>query len=333
MELRSIQLYFYEYNFHKLTCYITYILSLEFNEQSFVNLNMASTEDAKKQLAVVVTVTPASESDNALPVSLASPDSREELGGEVEDVPDGCALAWRQVLAGHLGNAVACGYPAIFGIFQLYYTSKLSLPPSTISWIGSIQTFINNITCVFAGRLADAGYASQTVLVGSVLVSVGVFMTSIATQYWEILLAQGVCTGIGLGLIWMPTIAVVNTYFKRKRSLALALTSAGTGTGSIAFPAIVQYLMPHIGFGWSIRCLGLLVLVMMVLVNLLLRPRLAKPKVMGPMIDVVAFKNPTYILFAIGTFLLYWALNFGFFYVRRLLTCICPVVYEFNVND
>ena len=283
---------------------------------------MDAPEEPKKQVAVVVTVAPASGSDSALPASLISSPSSEELGGDFDDVPDGGALAWRQVLAGHLGNAVACGYPAIFGIFQLYYTSALSLPASTISWIGSVQIFINNIACVFGGRLADAGYVRQTVFAGSVLVSIGVFMTSVATKYWEILLAQGVCTGIGLGLIWMPTIAVVNTYFKKRRSLALAVTSAGTGTGSMAFPAIVQYLMPYIGFAWSIRCLGLLIVIMMVLVNILLRPRFAKPKVVGPMIDTVAFKDPTYILFAIGTFLLYWALNFGFFYVSHVFTLI-----------
>ena len=277
---------------------------------------MTALEEAKKQHTVVVTITAASGSDSELPVSLASPASSEELGiEESQDAPDGGALAWRQVLAGHLGNAVACGYPAIFGIFQLYYTSTLSLPASTISWIGSVQTFLNNLACVVAGRLADAGYARETVLAGSAFVAVGVFMTSLATRYWEILLAQGVCTGIGLGLIYMPTIAVVNSYFRRRRSLALALTTSGTGTGSMVFPAIVQYLMPYIGFAWSIRCLGFLVLVLMVFVNLLLRPRFAKPKVMGPVIEIVAFKEPTFLLFAIGTFLVYWALNFGFYYV------------------
>ena len=281
-----------------------------------IDFNMTALEEAKKQHVVVVTVSAASGSDSALPASLASAASSEELGRqESQDAPDGGALAWRQVLAGHLGNAVACGYPAIFGIFQLYYTSTLSLPASTISWIGSVQTFLNNLACVFAGRLADAGYAREAVMAGSAFVAVGVFMTSLATRYWEILLAQGVCTGIGLGLIYMPTIAVVNSYFRRRRSLALALTTSGTGTGSMVFPAIVQYLMPYIGFAWSIRCLGFLVLVLMVFVNLLLRPRFAKPKAMGPAVELVAFKEPTFLLFAIGTFLVYWALNFGFFYV------------------
>lgn len=274
----------------------------------------------KKEPTVSVTTVPAtpdSGSDSAVHI-IAPPSpgpSDEELNQDPDYIPDGGAVAWRQVLAGHLGNVVAASLPAIFGIFQLYYTTTLALPASTISWIGSVQLFVNNCSCVVGGRLADAGLVRESVLAGSVLVALGVFMTSLSTQYWQILLAQGVCTGVGLGLIWMPCTAVVSSYFKKRRSFALSLASAGSGTGSMAFPAIVQYLMPSIGFAWAVRCLGLVVLATMVLLNLLLKPRLVKPRTKGPFVDVEAFKEPTYLIFAIGTFLLYWALYFGFFYV------------------
>lgn len=271
--------------------------------------------ETAKQLTVV-TVTPDSGSERALDITEISPAaSTDELARGHDEAPDGGAVAWRQVFAGHLGNAVASGYPAIFGIFQLYYTSTFALPASTVSWIGSVQIFIYNCSCVVGGRLADSGYVRETVLMGSAFVALGLFLTSIATEYWQVLLAQGVCTGIGLGLIWMPCTAVVNSYFTTRRSLALALASAGSGTGSMVFPAIVQYLMPYIGFAWAVRCLGFLVLTMLVLMNLLLKPRLAKPKTMGPIIEVAAFKDMTYSLFTLGTFLVYWALYLGFFYV------------------
>lgn len=281
---------------------------------------MAIREMVKKETSVsvvAVAVTPDSGSDTAVQISIPpSPaPSDEELNADPDHIPDGGPVAWRQVLAGHLGNIVAASLPAIFGIFQLHYTATLGLPASTVSWIGSVQIFVNNCSCVVGGRLADAGLVRESVLAGSALVALGVFMTSLATQYWQILLAQGVCTGAGLGLIWMPCTAVVNSYFKKRRSFALALASAGSGTGSMAFPAIVQYLMPSIGFAWAVRCLGLVILATMVLLNLLLKPRFVRPKTRGPFVDVDAFKETTYLMFAIGTFLLYWALYFGFFYV------------------
>ena len=51
-----------------------------------------------------------------------------------------------------------------------------------------------------------------------------------------------------------------------------------------------------------------------IVINILLRPRLP-PRKVGPVVEWAAFREPTYVLFAIGMFLIFWALYFGFFYV------------------
>ena len=161
--------------------------------------------------------------------------------------PDGGLRAWLQILAGHLVNALTWGFPASFGVYQLYYTETLHLPPSQVSWIGSVQIFLSLSISTFSGRAADAGYARNIVLLGSVLLLVGTFMTSLATEYWQIFLSQGLCTGIGMGLMFMPAVATISTYFSKRKSMALAIAASGSGTGSIVFPAVVQYLQPQIG--------------------------------------------------------------------------------------
>ncbi|ORY71806.1 major facilitator superfamily transporter [Pseudomassariella vexata] len=241
--------------------------------------------------------------------------SSDSPADENDGYPDGGSLAWRQVLAGHLISAIACGYGASFGIYQLYYTTTLGLPAAQVSWIGSVQIFLNSFVCIFSGRLSDAGYERETVLAGSMLMLLGTFTTSLATEYWQIFMAQGVCTGLGLGLMWMPSISVISSYFKYRRSLALTIASAGTGTGSLVFPATVQYLVPRIGFAWAVRCSGFVALAMVIPMNLLLKPRrMARKK--GAVVEWAAFKEMPYVLFTAGTFLFYWALYFGFFYIN-----------------
>lgn len=122
-------------------------------------------------------------------------------------------LAWSQVLAGMLGNCMAWGNPTTFGVYQLHYEETLHLPSSQVSWIGSVQVFIIFLLCAVSGRLADAGYARTTVCAGTFLSVFGIFMTSLATEYWQIFLAQGVCTGMGLGLVFMPCVSVISSYF------------------------------------------------------------------------------------------------------------------------
>ncbi|OBR12152.1 Major facilitator superfamily transporter [Colletotrichum higginsianum IMI 349063] len=229
--------------------------------------------------------------------------------------PEGGWTAWSQVLAGNMLNALAWGYPATFGVYQLYYTDKLHLPAAQVSWIGSVQIFLTFALCTISGRLTDAGYARHAVLVGCVFVVFGSFMTSLCTRYWQIMLAQGVCTGMGLGVLFMPSVAIIGSYFKEKRSLALAVSTTGTGVGSLIFPSTLQYLVPQVGFPWAVRCSAFVALAVATIANMLLRPRLP-PRKSGPLVEWTAFREGPYILFTLGVFFYFMALYFGFFYIN-----------------
>jgi len=235
---------------------------------------------------------------------------------ETDEPPNGGARAWLQVFASHLMNALAWGYAAAYGVYQLHYTETMGLPRAKISWIGSIQIFLTSAICTVSGRLTDAGYARESAIVGSAMAVFGTFMTSLAKTYWQILLAQGVCTGLGLGLLFIPAITVASTYFTTKRSFAMSIAAMGTGTGSVVFPATVQYLIPRVGFPWAVRCSAFVVLTFAVAGVALLKPRLP-PRKSGPWVEWGAFKEVPYLLFAAGMFLLFWALYFGFFYVSE----------------
>lgn len=60
--------------------------------------------------------------------------------------------------------------------------------------------------------------------------------------------------------------------------------------------------------------MGLVVLVMVIIILALLRVRLP-PRKSGPLVEWSAFKEPAYMLFTFGVFLLYWTLYFAIFYV------------------
>lgn len=125
--------------------------------------------------------------------------------------PDGGLQAWLQVLIAHLVIFNTWGYINSFGVFQTYYLSTLEQSPSQISWIGSVQVFLLFFIGTFSGRATDAGYFRRTFVIGTVLILLGVFTTSVCTEYWQLFLAQGVCTGIGNGLLFCPTLAILPT--------------------------------------------------------------------------------------------------------------------------
>nr|XP_036583110.1 transporter MCH4-like protein 6 [Colletotrichum truncatum]KAF6792086.1 transporter MCH4-like protein 6 [Colletotrichum truncatum] len=149
---------------------------------------------------------------------------------------------------------------------------------------------------------------------GTVLTLLGVFMASLATQYWHLFLAQGICVGLGAGCLFCPALAIVSTYFAKRKMLAIGICACGSATGGLVYPAMFQQLLPKIGYGWTMRALGFTTTACLVVSNILARPRLP-PYSTGPIVELAAFTEASYSLFAVGIFLVFWGVYFAFYYL------------------
>ena len=220
---------------------------------------------------------------------------------------------------GHLVIFNSWGYVSSFGIFQSHYTTTLNVTPSAISWIGSVQLFLIYFIGTFSGRALDAGYYRTILICGSSLQVFAVFITSISSRYWQLFIAQGICKGLGDGLIFCPTVALVATYFSKRRASAMACAASGGATGGIIFPLIAQQLLPTLGFAWTVRVMGFVILFNSTIAIFLARVRLPARQT-GPLVEWSAFKERQYALFSVAMFFNVWALFFAYFYVSPLPT-------------
>ncbi|EED22205.1 monocarboxylate permease, putative [Talaromyces stipitatus ATCC 10500] len=229
--------------------------------------------------------------------------------------PDGGLQAWTQVAMAHLILFCTWGFINSFGFFQAYYEVTMRVSGSRISWVASIQAFLLSFIGSFSGRLMDAGYYRYCLIGGFILQIIGIFMVSLCKQYWQVFLAQGLCCGIGDGLLFCPTTALIATYFVKRRAIALGLSLSGSSTGGLIFPIMVQQLLPKIGFAWTVRCMGFVVLFCSIVCLSLARPRLPR-RVSGPLVEPSAFRELPYSLFVVGIFLTLWAVYFSYFYIN-----------------
>lgn len=151
---------------------------------------------------------------------------------------DGGIYAWLTVAATSLCFFNTLGLVQAFGAYQSYYTTALlrDYNASTISWIGTIQSFLLVFGGVLTGPIFDQGYLRTLIMVGSVLIVLGMMMLSLAREYWQILLSQGICVGLGSGMLFTPSVAQVTVSFHRRRPIALGLAMMGTGFGGIIYP-------------------------------------------------------------------------------------------------
>lgn len=98
------------------------------------------------------------------------------------------------------------------------------------------------------------------ILCGAALSTLGVFMLSFSTQYWQIFLTQGLCIGLGCGMLFVPSMALIGRSFTKNRSLAVGFTTCGAPIGGIVYVILFEALLPKMGFAWAVRVLGFFML-------------------------------------------------------------------------
>ena len=214
-----------------------------------------------------------------------------------------------------------------FGAFQTYYTLTLNQPASTISWIGTVQNWLTFFIGAFSGRLLDAGFFIPTLMVGSTLQLLGIFLMSVSTKYWHLMLTQGVLTGLGGGIFFTPSMGLLATYFSTKRAFAIGIATTGNAVGGMIYPLLVRELLPKLGYPWTVRVLGFLNLALLLVAAAVLRPRLP-PRKSGPVVDLSAFKEPPYALFVAALFFAIWGVYYTFYYVSASLPSHVSSVYS-----
>lgn len=231
-------------------------------------------------------------------------------------IPNGGLVAWLQVLSGFFLFFNSWGLINAFGVFQSYYKDTLipTQSDSNISWIGSIEAFLLCCTTIFAGPAFDRGYARILVFSGTLMVVFGLMMTSLCTSYWQLMLAQGLCMGIGHGGLFIVSIAIVPSYFSTKRSFAIGLAASGSSLGGVIYSIVFYRLVPRVGFGWSTRILGFMALATLLVPCFCIRMR-TQPAPRKKIIDFSGFRELPFTLFSLASFVGFIGLYIPFFYI------------------
>ncbi|KAJ5727368.1 hypothetical protein N7493_005188 [Penicillium malachiteum] len=232
--------------------------------------------------------------------------------------PDGGTVAWLQVAAGFMLFFNTWGMINTFGVFQTYYESGelFTASSSNISWIGSIQCFLLQLTGLIAGPLYDRGHLRLLLVTGSFMVVFGLMMLSLCKEFWQALLAQAFCVGIGGGLLFTPTVSLLPTYFSSRIGLAVGIASSGSSLGGVVYPIVLYRLLFNnkIGFPWAVRTIGFIALATFILPVLVMRVRVRAPKPRA-IIDWAAFSDGPYIVFSLGLLILFIGNAILIFYI------------------
>ncbi|KAK3216827.1 hypothetical protein GRF29_1g1095849 [Pseudopithomyces chartarum] len=241
-------------------------------------------------------------------------------GSQLPPPPDGGLHAWLKVFGGFLVYINIWGFTLAYGTFQSYYAFTL-LPnesPSAISWIGTVQGWLLIVVGVLSEPLFDIGYFRSMLYAGNFLVVFGVMMLSLCKTYWQVFLAQGICMGLGAGLLYIPSLALVGIWFEKKRAMALGIVMSGIAVGGVIYIIMFDRLIDKAGFPWTIRAIGFVALACALLSFPALLSGsaiLARPRKRRALFDSTAVKDKLFLLFTLCTFCNFLGYIVPYFYI------------------
>ncbi|KAI9931613.1 hypothetical protein ASPWEDRAFT_389341 [Aspergillus wentii DTO 134E9] len=255
-----------------------------------------------------------------------------ELDRPTEEKPsdesyDTGLTAWLQVLGSFFLFFNSWGVINTWGAFQTYYEQNLltDVSSSSIAWIGSLQSFLLMLLGVVTGPLFDAGYFRALISFGALMLPFGLMMTSLSSTFWQLILSQGICIGLGSGCLFVPSVAILPQYFKKRRALANGMAAAGSSIGGIIYPITFSRLQKSIGFPWAARVIGFLAFATCCISLSIMRVRVLPPE-KRKLLQLSAFKEPPYVLFCMGMFM-------GFLGFYNFLVYIQPYALDSNIVD
>ncbi|KAH7163549.1 major facilitator superfamily domain-containing protein [Dactylonectria estremocensis] len=242
-------------------------------------------------------------SDTGINASITTTGDQKPETAEQDEFPDGGLRAWLVAVGAACAFFCTLGYTNVFGIFQAYYMFNQMPDRSAddIAWIGSIQAFLIFATGAVGGPLFDR-FGAWLVRPAAVLYVFAIMMTSVCESYWQFMLAQGVLTGLANGLLMFPALSAVPQWFNARRGAAMGIAIAGSSLGAVVFPIVLSNLLTKtdIGFGWSVRITGFIMLPFLAVAAICVRSRLPPRRTRFFLWS--SFREPMYVLLIVSMF-------------------------------
>jgi len=127
-------------------------------------------------------------------------------------------------------------------------------------------------------------------------------------EFWHFILCFSIGAGVGSALLFSPSIAIVGHYFDRRRGHATGIAATGGAVGGIAYPLILQSIIPSLGFAWATAVVAVISVALCILANIFISSRLPPSKNRKSAPDLRILRKPAFAITVLGVFLLEFAL-------------------------
>lgn len=234
----------------------------------------------------------------------------DEFAEDASDFPDGGWRAWVVVFGAWCAMMSTFGIVNSAGFLQAWLTEHQlkNMSESKVSWIFSVYSFLFFFGGVQVGPIFDTYGLKYLLVPGCIGTVLSIFFLSLSSEYYQFMLGYGVLGGFSASLVFTPSIASIGHWFYKRRGLATGIAETGGAVGGLVFPLAMNKMMPELGYGWTIRIIGFIILGLVIGSVLTLRTRLPLNKKAGAAVDFKSLKDPRFAFTCLGTYMLQWGI-------------------------
>ena len=195
---------------------------------------------------------------------------------------------------------------ASFGVFQIPIQEEFGWPRSEFSLAIAMQNLAWGFGAPFFGAFAEKIGDKKAIILGAILYSLGLVLTTgantpIEIQLYEILVGFGIA-GTGFGVI----LAVVGrASAPEHRAMSLAIATASGSAGQIVGPTVAIILLKTMTWQTVFLIFAISILGILLLLPFMRYPeRASKEEIEESLSEIllIAFKDPTYMMIFVGFF-------------------------------
>jgi OFA family oxalate/formate antiporter-like MFS transporter len=143
-----------------------------------------------------------------------------------------------------VGFAAAYSFAAFFSAFQ----AEFGASRGHVALVFSVAAFLWFLAGAPGGMLADRFGARRVALAGVACMVAALGLAAVSESVTALYVTYSIGVGIGVGLVYVPSVGAVQPWFTSNRALASGIAVAGIGAGNVAGPLLAQWWIEL--FGW-----------------------------------------------------------------------------------
>jgi len=185
----------------------------------------------------------------------------------------GSAYGWVVVASAFTLMFVGFSAAYSFAAFFTAYQAEFGASRGHIALVFSVAAFLWFLAGAPGGVLADRFGARRVALAGVACLAAALALAAVSRSVGVLYVTYSVGIGLGVGLVYVPSVGAVQPWFGANRAFASGIAVAGIGAGNIAGPLLAAWWIGLYGWRGAYVALAIFVLVLGGIAASLLRNR------------------------------------------------------------